>query len=152
MNMARTDSLVIASDGTWVAPDGSTPPAGTGVNRCGWDGSPYPSENYNAPPNCTLVPDVGQELWTPPVPVPQAVARWELRDVLLRQPSSKGLASLCADADALAAQVGGTVENAWMNADLIQRSSPNLNALAGQLGISEPELDVLFLAAQNVTA
>ena len=151
--MAVQDYFLICGPGGCTAPDGTQQPAGTAVGHILYD----PADEYTPPDGLVLTPAAGfaGTIYQPaslPPPVPVSVSRWQLRAVLMGQPSTKGLASLCADADALAAQVGGLVENAWTNADTIQRSSPNLNALAQQLGITEPQIDAMFLAAAAVTA
>lgn len=41
---------------------------------------------------------------------------------------------------------------AWDNALTFERTSPTLNALAAQIGMTDADLDALFVAAEQITA
>lgn len=146
--MARNDSLLLVTDGSWVSHDGFVPPAGAVVNRVSWDGV----STYEAPAGCHFAPDEGEAIWAPPPPVPASVDMWKLQTVMLHMPSKMGHTSLLDDANQIVAQLGGAVGIAWSKSPTIDRNSINLAALAPQLGLSDADIDAAFISAANVTA
>jgi hypothetical protein len=83
----------------------------------------------------------------PPPPIPQAVTRFQ------------ALAILAAGGylDTVRTYINTVDQNnvqrlAWENAADWERSSPTLNALATMLGLSNAQVDELFIAASQVSA
>lgn len=83
----------------------------------------------------------------PPPPIPQSVTRFQALAVL----AAGGYL------DTVRTYINTLDQNnvqrlAWENATDWERSSPTLNALAAMLGLSDTEVDDLFVAASQVSA
>lgn len=143
--MAR---YVIVSDGSYRVHDGVVA-AGLGANVIEWDGeTPFAVEGGS------LVPEgefAGMFYVAPPAPPPFVVAKWQLQVVLASMPHAGG-GTLLDAANALAAQVGGVAAIAWAGASEITRASPLLNELAPALGLSDADVDAIFVRAAGVVA
>lgn len=61
-------------------------------------------------------------------------------------------AGLLDDAEAVVTAAGGVALLAWREAIEFRRLSPTIISLAGQLGLSDAQLDDLFRAARQITA
>jgi hypothetical protein len=84
---------------------------------------------------------------TPPPPIPSTVTRFQALAVL----AAGGYL------DAVRTYINTLDQNnvqrlAWENAADWERSSPTLNALATMLGLSDAQVDELFIAASKVSA
>ena len=146
--MARADSLLLVALEGYALDDGTVLPAGTPVNRIAWDGV----SKHVPPEGLAFAPDEGQRVREIPLPVtvPQAVAKWQLQVAMAGRPGQGG--TLLDDANALAKQVGGVAAIAWAGAAEITRGSPLLNQMAPALGLSQADVDALFIAAAEVVA
>ena len=90
-------------------------------------------------------PDVVAFL-TPPPFIPQEVSRFQAKEALRR-------INKLADANAAVAASGDAqLQLAWSEAPNFPRNSPGLNALAPALGLSQADLDQLFITAAGIRA
>jgi hypothetical protein len=83
----------------------------------------------------------------PPMPVPVSVTRFQALAVL----AAGGYL------DTIRSYINGLDPDnvqrlAWENAADWERTSPTLNALAAMLGLSDAQVDDLFIAASNISA
>lgn len=139
-------NYVQVSDGTYQI-NGSTIPVGTAVNRVLWDGT----SEFPQPPGLSLAAEDGSHpMWENPQTVPVSVEKWQIQVVLAQRPGKSG--TLLDDANALAAQVGGVAAIAWNGASEITRISPLMNQMAPTLGLSQADIDAIFIAAASVIA
>lgn len=81
----------------------------------------------------------------PPPPVPQVVSRFQARAALYG-------AGLLDDVETAIATSDPLVQMAWADAQEFQRNSPTILALAGVLGLSESDVDELFITASGIVA
>jgi hypothetical protein len=82
--------------------------------------------------------------WVEPPPyVPQEITR--LQGMMALQN-----AGLLDQAEALVAQADATTQLAWANATHFVRTSPTLLGLAAQLGLTDAELDALFVDGASI--
>ena len=87
--------------------------------------------------------------WTPPAPEPEAqpeditVSRMQARMALYQ-------AGLLSEVQAIVAQGDPLMQMAWAEAVEWKRSSPMINGLAQQLGLSAAQVDALFLTASQI--
>ena len=83
-----------------------------------------------------------------------AVAVWRATAKVSRFQAFAALdaAGLLDDATALVNAQGGVAKLAWDNAIEFRRSSPTINGLASALGLTDEDLDALFLAAAGIEA
>lgn len=84
--------------------------------------------------------------WSPvPVTVPQEVTRFQARAALYQ-------AGWLDEVEALIAtpETDRMLVLAWQDALAFKRQSPFVQAMAQQLGLSEPQLDGLFIAAAQI--
>lgn len=124
-------------------------PSGAVVNRIVLDDPAAWSDTTET--GQTIVPDDGRNIWQPPLPVPAQVATWQLKIAMLQTPSKAGGGrTLLDDANALAAAAGGAVAIAWAGATTVERTSPTIAAMAPRLGLSDADIDALFIVAQGV--
>lgn len=77
--------------------------------------------------------------------VPRSVTRFQARAALLG-------AGLLDAADAAAKAAGGLALLAWQDAQVFERDSPTLAALAKGIGLSDAQLDALFIQAAGIVA
>lgn len=89
----------------------------------------------------------GQDFAEPPpaaASVPEVVTPFQARAALRA-------AGLLSQAEALVATGDDITKDAWEYATEFRRSSPLLTGLAAQLGMSEQQLDQLFIEAADIT-
>lgn len=116
------------------------------VNRCEWDGK----ATWTPPAGCTAMLEAtaaskGYTDAPAPVVVPASVTRFQARAALLE-------AGILDAADAAAKAAGGRALLAWQDAQEFDRASPTLAALAAGLGLSDAQVDALFIQAAGITA
>lgn len=83
----------------------------------------------------------------PPPPIPQSVTRFQALAILAAGGYLDTVRTYIATLDQNNVQ-----RLAWENAADWERSSPTLNALAAMLGLSDAQVDDLFVAASQVSA
>ena len=86
----------------------------------------------------------------PPVVVPAAISRWQAMQVMLATPSAvhPAPATLFSDVQAIVTQTGGTMQLAWQNQQQLFRNGLFLTpALMAEVGVTDAQLDALFVAA-----
>ena len=83
------------------------------------------------------------EAFTPPVPVPQSVPMHAAKITLRRH-------GHLAAAEAAAQAAGGDTLIAWQSAPSISRVSPTMKGIQAVLGLSDAEVDALFIAAAKL--
>ena len=77
--------------------------------------------------------------------VPPSVTNFQARAALIE-------AGLFAAADAAAKAAGGVTAQAWDYANVFERQSPTIAALASGLKLTSAQVDALFIAAASKTA
>lgn len=101
------------------------------------------------PPGCVKITDAEAEALRPvPVPVvPPVVSRFQARAALM-------LAGLLDDVEALMAapDTPALAKLAWADAQEFERQSPTIAALAGAVGLTEQDIDALFITAAGINA
>lgn len=101
------------------------------------------------PPGCVKITDEEAEALRPvPVPVvPPVVSRFQARAAL-------HLAGLLDDVEALMTAPGtpALAKLAWADAQEFERQSPTIAALAGAVGLTEQDIDALFVTAAGIKA
>jgi len=78
----------------------------------------------------------------PPTPIPTSVAPYQARRAL----NAAGLRSAV---EAAVAAASYDVQDAWEYALVVERSSPMIAALAASLGLTETQVDDLFIVAAS---
>lgn len=81
----------------------------------------------------------------PPALIPQKVSRFQARAALLMEGLLATVEAAISDADPL-------VQMAWADAQEFQRHSPTINAMATALGLSDEQVDDLFVKASEIIA
>ena len=79
----------------------------------------------------------------PPRPVPDAISRFQARAALLN-------AGLLGQVEAAIAQADAMTQLAWAEAVEWKRSSPLINAIGAQLGLTPAQMDALFASAAQI--
>jgi hypothetical protein len=113
---------------------------GFAVNHINADADFNPGEGLHLEP-------VGNQQWRPAILapiIPVTVALWQARAALL------GAGKLDA-VNAAVAKIGGAVAIAWDYGNSIDRASPTVAALGATLGMSDKDLDNLFIVASSLT-
>lgn len=94
--------------------------------------------------------------FTPPAPpapvVPREVTNFQARAVLAQMPGSAPGRTLFQDVDDALRDQGGIAWQAWEYANTISRGGALVGAMAAQMGITEQQLDALFIAAAAIEA
>lgn len=100
----------------------------------------------------TLAPDVGQQIYAPaqPVVVPQSVTMAQAKAALLASPKVGAGPTLLDDANAAVTAIGGAAVIAWQYAPQIDRHSPTMTAVQVRLGLTDSQVDALFVAAAGI--
>ncbi|MFN8994310.1 MAG: hypothetical protein ACK5X3_11705 [Pseudomonadota bacterium] len=80
----------------------------------------------------------------PPPPVPSEIQMWQARAMLIRM---NMLASVNA---AVAASGNAEIQNAWEYAPNVVRRSAFVNAMAGALGLTDEQIDNLFIEGAKI--
>lgn len=85
----------------------------------------------------------------PPVAVPSQVTRWQAMQVMLATSSKlhPAPATLFADVQALVTATGGAMLMAWQNQQFLLRHGPFVPPLTAAMGLTDAEVDALFIAA-----
>lgn len=81
---------------------------------------------------------------TPPVAVPQSVDMWQARAAL------RAAGKLDAANAVIAAAGNPTLSDAWEYGNTITRGSPAIASLGAALGLTDADIDGLFVAASNI--
>lgn len=121
----------------------------TGRYLGGFDGAEPPSGAVEVP----NAPDHGSDIWknnawVPVTPIPEAVAMWQARSVLID-------AGLLDDVDAYIAAIPDPVlqkkaKAKWEYSNTVQRHDALLAGLASSLGLTEEQIDEMFIAASKL--
>jgi hypothetical protein len=106
-------------------------------------------QNHPLPPGYALIDDADARILTfiqkIENPVPFSVSRFQAMAAL----SNSGLLQ---QAQSAATAAGGLTLLAWNNAEIFERSSPSIAALAAQLGLTSDQVDQLFITAAKISA
>lgn len=78
-------------------------------------------------------------------PVPQSVSRFQARQALKQ-------AGLYTAVDYAVSQANQRIKDAWKEANVFERDSPSIAALAQALGLTKTQVDDLFRAAAKIKA
>jgi hypothetical protein len=96
--------------------------------------------------------------WTPASPpqppgnnVPVEVTNLQARMVMMQTPGRTNGMSLFEEVDAALRATGGTAWMAWEYANTISRNSQLVQQLATQFGLSDRQLDEMFIRAAQIT-
>lgn len=81
----------------------------------------------------------------PPPVVPSVVSRFQARAALMQ-------AGLLDQAEAAVLQAGPLAQLAWADAQEFRRNSPTINSLAALVGLTEAQIDALFISASQIEA
>ena len=113
------------------------------VNVVDWDPAAEPA--WSPPPGFTAVQDDTREIDPPPPVVPGEVSNAKGRLALVG-------AGLFAQVDALAEAAGkqSPLFILWNHSPVWSRSSSTIAALAAQLGLTDEQVDALFIAADRI--
>lgn len=135
-----------------------TPPEGVAISECF-----HPSLLWVDVSTVTPQPQPGWSasehngVWSfaaPPAPqpvVPQIVSRYQAMAALFETPSPAHAGqTLLDDVQAAVTAAGGLALLAWQNANIFERHGVFITQLAPQLGLSDAQVDALFVAAANV--
>ena len=143
-----TDIWLLKAITDYTDSSGNIYPVGSIVNRIHWDGI----SNYIPPTGLELIPDDGSPIYEfPQVIIIPDVEMWKLKITMLNTPSKLSNSSnLLNDANNLANFIGNAIELAWNNATFVQRDSITINAMAPELGLSQTDIDNLFLTANLI--
>jgi hypothetical protein len=76
----------------------------------------------------------------PPPPIPQSVTRAQAKLAL-------NAAGLLSGAEAAIANAGAEAQIYWADASVFERAHPLIASIGGALGLSEAQIDDLFIAA-----
>lgn len=131
-----------------------TPPAGKGLSDCFAPGlvwidctanpSVMPGWTYDgvafAPPAAPVAPSL----------VPPSITMWQAQYILHSTPSATPGKTLLDDANAAIAAGDMLTSIAWTRSATIDRSSGLLAKIGAALGISDTQIDAMFIAAANV--
>jgi hypothetical protein len=110
---------------------------------------------YEAEDGRTVVVDAGRPGWAaavaagpaafvpPPPEIPQEVSRFQGLAALMD-------AGLLADVNAALAAAGPLAQLAWAEASVFRRHSPLIAAMAAGFGLTEEQVDALFVAAAQI--
>lgn len=85
-------------------------------------------------------------------PVPASVTNVQARAVLLGMPGPAGVGTMFDAIDAALREAGGVEWQFWEYSNVFTRGGPLVNAMAAQFGITESDLDRLFIAAAEIEA
>ena len=126
----------------WINNDGTAPLAQGYVDTFGWSG-----------PIVQGATVVGAVCTAPLPVVPDSVDMWRARVALSRQPPIAGSsnATLLGDADTAVTAAGGEIAIFWEKATVLSRSNTNVAAIATALGLTNAQIDSLFITAAAVS-
>jgi hypothetical protein len=88
----------------------------------------------------------------PPAAVPSQISRWQAWQIMLQTPSKihPAPATLFSDVQAIVTATGGLMQLAWVNQQYLYRNGPFIGPFKAQVGLSDEEIDALFIAAQSL--
>jgi hypothetical protein len=86
----------------------------------------------------------------PAMPVPREITNAQARYILRRTSTATAGVTLFDAVDATAKAQGGDLLDFWEYANVLNRNSPAILELAGEMGITSGQLDDLFRAAGGV--
>jgi hypothetical protein len=89
----------------------------------------------------------GEDLPPPPVRIPREIANWRARAIL---DISGLLPSVEASLAAMTGEAGVVVRTAWQSGAPLARRGPTVSALAPALGLTEEQVDSMFIAAATL--
>lgn len=90
------------------------------------------------------VKDIAQPYVAPPPPVPAEVSRFQAR-------SQFEIMGVLGDVEDFVASADPLVQIAWSDAQVFRRDSPNIAAIAAAIGLTDVEVDDLFIKASSIT-
>jgi hypothetical protein len=100
-----------------------------------------------------LTPEEIAALPLPPPPVvPREVTNFQARALLMNMPGSAAGRSLFQDVDDTLRALGGVEWQAWEYTTIFPRSSQLIATLGAQLGLTDAQLDQMFIAAAAISA
>jgi hypothetical protein len=100
-----------------------------------------------------LTPEEIAALPPPPPPVvPREVTNFQARALLMNMPGSAAGRSLFQDVDDTLRAVGGVEWQAWEYTTIFPRNSQLIATLGAQLGLTDAQLDQMFIAAAAISA
>ena len=85
-----------------------------------------------------------------PPPVPPEVTNFQARALLMNMPGSAAGRSLFKDVDDTLRALGGVEWQAWEYTTIFPRNSQLIATLAAQLGLTDAQLDQMFIAAAAI--
>ena len=88
----------------------------------------------------------------PPAPpsVPSQITNFQARALLMQMPGSADGRSLFQDVDDTLRELGGVEWQAWEYTTIFPRNSQLIATLGAQLGITDAQLDQMFIAAAAI--
>ncbi|MCA3415341.1 MAG: hypothetical protein INF84_12150 [Roseomonas sp.] len=86
----------------------------------------------------------------PPPVVPREVTNFQARALLMNMPGSADGRSLFQDVDDKLRALGGVEWQAWEYTTIFPRNSQLIATLAAQLGLTDAQLDQMFIAAAAI--
>ena len=88
----------------------------------------------------------------PVVIVPSQISRWQAWQIMLATPSKlhPAPATLFQDVQAVVAAQGGVMALAWANQQYLYRNGPFIAPFKTLVGLSDADIDALFIAAQSL--
>jgi hypothetical protein len=99
-----------------------------------------------------LTPEEIAALPPPPPPVvPREVTNFQARALLMNMPGSAAGRSLFQDVDDTLRALGGVEWQAWEYTTILPRSSQLIATLGAQLGLTDAQLDQMFIAAASIS-
>jgi hypothetical protein len=87
-----------------------------------------------------------------PPPVPREVTNFQARALLMNMPGSAAGRSLFQDVDDTLRALGGVEWQAWEYTTIFPRNSQLIATLGAQLGLTDAQLDQMFIAAAAISA
>jgi hypothetical protein len=85
-----------------------------------------------------------------PPPVPREVTNFQARALLMNMPGSADDRSLFQDVDDTLRAIGGVEWQAWEYTTIFPRNSQLIATLGAQLGLTDAQLDQMFIAAAAI--
>ncbi len=85
-----------------------------------------------------------------PAPVPREVTNFQARALLMNMPGSAAGRSLFQDVDDTLRALGGVEWQAWEYTTIFPRNSQLIATLAAQIGLTDAQIDQMFIAAAAI--
>ena len=116
-------------------------------------------DNYTVPDGLELRANDNQPIWnalqlTTKSGVPASVTNFQARAIMMTYASPTGVASrtLFQDVDDYINARGGVAQTAWSFARTVERRGELVTTLANNLGLTDQQIDDLFIAASYIQA